>query len=176
MLRRLFTLLSALSLLLCVAVGVLWLRSYSYYEGGPVFLTHSSLGVESVQGYFIVRWRADENTREKQVRRWVVVPAFRSRSGLPTFPPEETTRVLGVVYWNTELPIQGWSTPMQLRFLVVPYPWLVVLFLTLPLVYVGYRWRSRTRHPSLCRSCGYDLRATLDRCPECGTAAADNEA
>jgi hypothetical protein len=59
------------------------------------------------------------------------------------------------------------------RAVVVPYWFLGLIFVAAPalrvaqMVRVRYRGSRRARH-GLCSACGYDLRATADRCPECG--------
>jgi hypothetical protein len=57
--------------------------------------------------------------------------------------------------------------PWQL--LTLPY-WLVMIpSAVAPLIFVrGAIRRRRILPANMCRQCGYDLRATPDRCPECG--------
>jgi hypothetical protein len=58
----------------------------------------------------------------------------------------------------------------------VPYWVVAVLAGVFPLlsIKVAIRWLRSRRHAraGCCRNCGYDLRATPDRCPECGTVPA----
>jgi hypothetical protein len=57
------------------------------------------------------------------------------------------------------------------RGIVVPHWFLVILFATMPLTRLGLFIRRRRRKvEGRCAKCGYDLRATPERCPECGTA------
>jgi hypothetical protein len=55
--------------------------------------------------------------------------------------------------------------------------WVLLIGLALPAGRVASRrlrqlrsyWAGRNRAPGFCPSCGYDLRASPARCPECGT-------
>jgi hypothetical protein len=51
--------------------------------------------------------------------------------------------------------------------------WTLLVALTgSPILYTALRNRPRRRTPGHCAACNYDLRATPDRCPECGLATA----
>jgi predicted amidophosphoribosyltransferase len=62
---------------------------------------------------------------------------------------------------------------MRLTHVGMPHWLLMILFMLLP-AWAGVRriraWLRRRRQErlGLCANCGYDLRATPDRCPECG--------
>lgn len=49
----------------------------------------------------------------------------------------------------------------------IPYPLLVLLVFLPPVI--GWLQHRKARERQICEYCGYDLRATPERCPECGT-------
>jgi hypothetical protein len=59
--------------------------------------------------------------------------------------------------------------------LSVPAWFLILITALAPSVWLRRRLRQRYRATyNLCLTCGYDLRASTDRCPECGTAVTMN--
>jgi hypothetical protein len=60
--------------------------------------------------------------------------------------------------------------PMTVMYALAGLPalWIVLWFARLQMGYAEGRRREAALRAGRCAACGYDLRATPDRCPECG--------
>ena len=120
MTRRLLFLLTVLSLLLCVAVAALWVRSY--WRTDIIVASDQRFSVWSANGFVGHAWHGPPRGWSAYTYHYAY---FVALLGLPA---------------------------------IVPRLW-------------GWRRRRLIARLGHCRRCGYDLRATPDRSPECGAAA-----
>lgn len=166
--RRLFNLATAASLLLCLAMVMLWLRSYSTTQYVGWASANQFCGVLSMGG--LVRLEYATYGDGQKGCSYVQYPSPRGGLWDETRARDRgggAFRVAGFAWAAIDYDHDG---KRMRRALYLPHCGLVVLFLTLPLLRLRIR-RSRCPAGS-CVACGYDLRATPDRCPECGTKVA----
>jgi hypothetical protein len=143
--RPLLNTAAVLSLFLCVAVLALWLRSEWYTDQIVYGGSAESLLFRSYHGVFYF----------KTSRFMDATPGW--------------THTFDSGYRETE---SGWMDKPDL-IVCVPFFSFFVWTALLPSWRLLFPWlkvRERRRKGEICRSCGYDLRATPDRCPECGTS------
>jgi hypothetical protein len=142
-----------------LAVGLvpMWYRSHQ----GPEFVKYASpsqwfLSVTSGHGTLDVLYIAD----------WPGEPEFLAgRRGKDVmYATRYGKRFLG---FGTAAQTNGG------RYVVIPY-WFLTACCAAVAVVAGRSWRRQRRVllQGRCKRCGYDLRATPERCPECGTVAA----
>lgn len=179
--RRFLRILAGISLLLCVALVVLWARSVGHfayrYWIRPEFSIHFTER-DGVMGFLVTRdsglrppvsgtnelygWFAVRRPMPNRDRSSGITPSF-NRWGFGF----HLVRTVGH-------PPQGYWRIGGRRLWIIYFPnWLPVLLTAiLPCVVFVQRLRQcRRRRSGLCPFCGYDLRATPDVCPECGAMA-----
>ena len=162
MIRRLFNIACALSLILCAAAAVLWVRSYWRHDS----LDWSGALIHGVH------LESDEGSLHLYVWRTFQQPAVHQSAAMPLiqtdphpFQVYPSVHNLHELYWLRRVDV--FNEDWLLEF---PH-WPLCLICAIPF---GCTLLTRTfRKPApayACRRCGYDLRASADRCPECGMA------
>jgi hypothetical protein len=148
--RILFKTATALSLLMCIFFAALWVRSYFVPDAVAWRLSHPNNSVEiiSIHSY-------DGRIGIEGIGEWAVPPNLRLglswRSGRAFWLPSG---------WNPQATIPHWHLLIYTGALPI---WFCVRhYLSLPAL------QKRRRKKGLCPTCGYDLRASPDCCPECG--------
>ena len=165
---------TALSAVLFVASLILWVRSCFVGD----LIRHMGEDVIPSTSYFITsRTGSLSISRYEQTSR---DPAIGGGRYPPGFSSERWDCWADPLRWPTgTIPNRlGFAAEHQRRAegdeytLVVPYYALTFALLMPPLLWwVRVRRRARAAAGLRCPACGYDLRATPDRCPECGQAA-----
>jgi hypothetical protein len=172
--------LCATSLLLFMATAVLWIRGWR--GGDTIVLNHlrtregkwvsgtwqlqtwgSGLELNHTEWELPRQWNADRPQMSSPLKfGWTA----RGPSTMPAVASNAPWwERMGLIYRS------GSSASYTAWFVRSPFWLMLTLGATSPSIMLFRHWQSRRRRArqGLCKRCGYDLRATPDRCPECGT-------
>jgi hypothetical protein len=177
--RHLVVLCSAVSLMSCVVVGVLWVRSYRIEDTIEHF--GATTGVRQAAASRGVLIFYEEHTVDPSLlyKEDPVISPFGLRylgqdlGERPTIDNAGSDLVFGFGRLRL-IRHNGLREPWPNIVTIVTFPlWLIVaVLLILPLIAAVRIQRHRRRlSAGRCKRCGYDLRASPERCPECGTSA-----
>jgi hypothetical protein len=180
MTRRLLNLLTVGSLLVCAAVVVLWVRSFFVSDYVQRLRAHEEYLDRFSENYRLATSHSLFLNRGRTELKYLTSKWYGDIDGVPapgrvawnhqtTAAANEGEVVSSVWNWlgfdySVRRVIPRLEDSVSMAFPM----WLpAALFAALPATRLCRRLRRRM--PGCCASCGYDLRATPDRCPECGS-------
>jgi hypothetical protein len=154
-----------LSPLLAAGAAVLWVRAQVAMDRVVINSTRNYVELNGRRGGLWVLWIREP----RGGRLWV---SF-DHQGLPPHPlivrPQRTWHHFGFLFHRAT---RGVGNPGSTHlWITVPF-WFIAACASAPSVAFLGRATARARsRPGHCRGCGYDLRASPGRCPECGERA-----
>jgi hypothetical protein len=156
--------------MICVAIIALWLRSYWRVDSVSLFPSPQRHWIlRSAAGrVYVQQWLATNSL-------WEGVPSSYNSGAVSTaggYLPL-SGYFAGFGYYHHTGPFSG-TTIGGVGAVLIPHWCFAAMSAVLPALWLRRTLRRRKTAARLqanaCLACGYDLRASKDRCPECGTA------
>ena len=183
--RRLFNLATVVSLVLFITTVVLWVRGRSRIDvaryARPVDAGRGQTRIELHSGQGILclsRTRREQSQGPVEELMGGGLASYPIAGGAIPFsgfhPSDPQVLGFGLSRSSDVDPPTGpWERRWTHLAISVPHWFAAVLFAGAPARWLVVRQRTRARRrENLCGDCGYDLRASPGRCPECGATAA----
>jgi hypothetical protein len=177
--RWLINILSALSLLLCIAIAVVWVRSYYKQDDINIYRTSHQIYLSSYRGAIVFELGRQEWHGKLIGATWKVSSsgaglagdAYMANLAVSQWQHTLLTHIelLGLGFLRFQDQYRPGGSKFDRTMVRVPHWSLLSVSAPLPLIWLWRRHRQQKRpRLGLCPSCGYDLRATPNHCPECG--------
>jgi hypothetical protein len=190
--RWIFNGVAVVSLLLCLTAASIGVRSYwvkdelvwaSRYLTTPSGFAASGFYVESDGGIIVIGF---ESATWPGPQVAVGVTYSRPR-GFSFQSRRHPANSISFGFWGDDFidaqpgtKGSAWDVPYVNHERLVRIPWWAIFFAASPplvawlILWLASFSHRRNQHEGLCTGCGYDLRATPGRCPECGTTVPAN--
>jgi hypothetical protein len=162
---------------LLVFAGMLRIRAIDYYKAQFFTKANPYMSFYAEDGYLVLARSTesiDPNCPEPEVLAADLIPEhcpwndnFRDAPGMEAWLPWfDNGRVAPHAFFIQSGP--PWKFIYNASWVSIPIFWFAILGAALCLIKTGVITRNR-HDPGHCSQCDYDLRATPERCPECGT-------